>query len=292
MPKIVGGVAAALWKTPAADAWCRAAQACSAGACGACVFPAACSKLAAAFFAAVPGAVVFVVCPARVRYGKIVAEFAADSAAPLRARELLRKEPAWRAVCRGRLQAMGKQALPFFILFAFFIVLYLFFDAFSILHILLAVFGGIATVLGTMATFLPRLLLGKSMVLDAGAIGGIAALAAAFAVSLLLFGLAVFRTSPYRFGAAGKQKVRAMLPLMQQNLRLWLPTLVLSVVLLIVAYPELSLLLANVLGAAPLFAVKLRLHQIILLALTAISYLLLLPVRRYNTAAWSKKNEE
>ena len=231
---------------------------------------------------------VFVVGPARVRYGKILAAFTADASAPLRARALLQKETEWRIMCRGRVRRMGRQALPFYVLFAFLIVLYLLFDAFSILHVLLTVFGGIATALATMATFLPRLLLGKPMVLDAGAIGGIAALTVALAVCLLLFGLVVFRTSPYRFGVPDKQKIRVMMPLLKRNLRLWLPTLALAVVLLLFAYPQLSLLLANFLGAAPLFAVKLRLHQSILLALTVVSYFLLLPARRYNTAVWTK----
>lgn len=236
------------------------------------------------------------VCPARVRYAGLLFAFVKDESSPLRARDLLARDASWRAVCRGRIRLMRPWMLPMCALLLFMLPLFLFLHAFSAVNILLGVFGGVATVIGAMANFISRLLMGESPVQQAGILGGISVLAAVLAVCLGLFGLGVFRSSAYRFGfTAMLPKFAAMKPLFKQNLLLWVPTLALACVLALFSYGELGLLLSNLIGAAPGFSVKLQIHQTALLALTAVSYLLLLPLRKLNTAKWAQShasNEE
>jgi len=239
---------------------------------------------------------VWIVCPARVRYGGIMAAFAKDASAPLSRRIRPAGFAPWKGVCVDRAKKMRRYALPLLVLLAVLLLLFFCFHVFSALRILLGVFGAVATALGVVAAVLPRLLMGEAVVQQAGPLGGMGVLAFTLGVCLFLFGRGAFRTSAYRFGFTGLPKPDEMKPLRRQNLRLWLPTLVLFAVSLIVSYRELGLLFANFLGAAPLFAVKLHVPQILLLSLTAISYLLLVPIRKYNTAAWAVKrggiNEE
>ena len=240
-----------------------------------------------------PALWVWAVCPARARYGQTLAAFAKDPSAPLSARALTEKNTAWQGVCRGRARRMRRHALPLLVLLAALLLLFIYFGAFSALRILLGAFGPVAAALGTAAMLLPRLLTGEAVVQQASPLGAMGVLAAALGVCLFLFSRGAFRTSAYRFGfTAGLPEAKEMRPLFRQNLRLWLPTLVLFGASLIVSYRELGLLFANVLGAAPLFTVKLRIPQIVLLSLTAASYLVLLPVRKYNTAVWAVKRGE
>ena len=229
------------------------------------------------------------VCPARVRYARLLSAFAADEAAPLRSRELFLRDVSWREAYRGRVKRMRAWALPLVVLLLPLLSLFLFFNPFSAVNILFAVFGGVATVLGTMANFVSRLLLGESPVQQAGVLGGVTVLAAAFLFCLGLFGVGAFRSSAYRFGyTAAMPGLAAMKPLLWQNLRLWFPTLALLGLLLAFSSAELGLLFSNILGAAPVFSVKLQLHEIALLLLITLSYLLFLPVRKYNTAKWTR----
>lgn len=238
-----------------------------------------------------PALWVYFVCPARVRYGAIMAAFAKNEAAPLRARDLFVREPAWRAVCRGRLRLMRRWVLPFCAMLLFLLLLFWLANPFAALNVLLGVFGGIATVLGATAAFLPRLLMGEPMAPQAGILGGMAVLMAVLAACLFLFGRGAFRSSAYRFGyTAGMPENSGMMPLFKRNLLLWLPTLILLLALLALSPQELGLMFANVLGAAPLFTVKLHIPQIILASLTAVSYLLLLPIRKLNTVMWASEH--
>ena len=201
---------------------------------------------------------VLIVCPARVRYGQRVAALAEDPAAPLSARALLTDGSVWCGVCRGRIQLMRRWALPLVVLLAILIALFVFFNAFTVLGMLLIVF--------------------RTPVI----------LAIVLMACVALFGWSVFQTSAYRFGYTRRPKAGALKPLLKQNLLWWLPTLALLFALLAVGYRELGLLGSNLLGAAPLFSVKLRPFQLILLLLTVVSYLLLLPVRKYNAAVWAQ----
>ena len=240
-----------------------------------------------------PALWVYLVWPARVRYGEIVAAFAADPAAPLRARDLLVRDPAWADVCRGRAKLMRRQALPLCVQLLFLLLLFILANPFTAVKVLLDIFGGIATVLGAMAAFLPRLMMGEPMAAEAGLLGGMVVLAAVLALCLFQFGRGAFRSSACRFGyTAGMPEKGALEPLFKRNLRLWLPTLTLLLALCILYGQELGLMLANALGAAPLFAVKWQIPELILALLAAVSYLLALPVRKLNTAMWAREYEE
>ena len=213
-----------------------------------------------------------------------MAAYVANSGAPLFAKLLVHKEGAWRESCRGHLRLLRWQVLPLFTLLLFLLVLLWFLDVFAALKILLNVFAFIGSALATIAAFLPRLLMGEPAVAQTGILGGVITLFAALLLSAALFGRAAFRASLHRFGAEGKPKAGSMKPLFKTNMRIWLPTLCLSLLTLVFSYGELALLFANVLSAAPVFCVKLQIHQYSLLALTAISYFYLLPLRRYHTA--------
>lgn len=230
----------------------------------------------------------YFVFPARVRYGNLMAAFANDPSAPLRARDLLSREPAWAGVCRGRIRQMRWRALPLCAALLFLMFLFVLANPFTAVKALLDIFGGIATVLGAMAAFLPRLMMGEPVAREAGILGGLAVLAVVLGECLFLFGRGSFRTSGYRFGYTGPMpKKAAMEPLFKRNLRLWLPTLALLLILFVFYGQELGLMLANALGAAPLFSVKWQIPELVLALLAAASYLLLLPVRKWNTAVWA-----
>ena len=236
---------------------------------------------------------VYFVLPARVRYGAVMAAFVQNQAAPLRTRDLLQRDPAWRAVCRGRIKLMRWRALPLCAMLLFLLLVFALANAFAAVKVLLDVFGGIATVLSTTAAFLPRLFMGEPMAQQAGALGAVAVLVIVLAVCLGLFGWGAFRSSAYRFGyTADMPKKSGLTPLFKRNLLLWLPTLILLSAFGILSSQELGLMLANFLGAAPLFAVKLQIPQIILASLAAISYFILLPIRKLNTAAWTQNQNE
>lgn len=228
------------------------------------------------------------VCPARLRYAAAMADAAQGKVAVLSLRSLSQKDRPWIAACKTRARLLWRRALPLCALGLLMVVLLWFVNAFTALKVLMNVFGGLATVVGTMAAFIPRLLMGEAAVQPAGVAGGIAALAVVGVLSLALFGWSVFQTSPGRFGyTGGIPKAGALAPLLKKNLRLWLPTLALLLISLIFTYREIGLLFANLMSAAPVFAVKLRWHQITLLVLTAASYFALLPARKRNTALWA-----
>ena len=235
----------------------------------------------------------YFVLPARARYGAVVAAYVKDQSAPPRTRDLLQRDPAWRAVCRGRVKMMRLWALPLFAMLLFLLLLFLFVNVFAAVKALLDVFGGIATVLSAMAAFLPRLFMGEPMAQQAGALGAVAVLAIVLAVCLGLFGWGAFRSSAYRFGyTAGMPKKSGLTPLLKSNLLLWLPTLILLSAFGILSSQELGLMFSNFLGAAPLFTVKLQIPQIILASLAAVSYIILLPIRKLNTAIWAQNQLE
>ena len=234
---------------------------------------------------------IFVVCPARVRYGDALAALAADDTAPLGAGQMLKWREGWRGVCLGRITLIRRWALPLAILLVLLVLLFWIGGTYTAVGILLHSFGGVATVIGAVGMFLPRLAIGESIVQPAGLLGGMGVLLAVLALCLTLFGLGAFRSAGYRFGyTAGMPHVRDRKLLLKQNLRLWLPTLALLCILLLFAYQELGLLFANLLGAALLFSVTLQIHQIVLLVLTTVLYLLLLPIRKWNTAVWAHKD--
>jgi len=226
-----------------------------------------------------PALWVLLVCPARVRYGRQAAVLAGNASPD---------ERPWQDACKGRIRLMRWWALPLCVLLVFLLLLLWLTDAFSALYVIVSVFGGIATAMGVMANAVTRLLSGEALVQPAGVPGGIAMLIVILLICLALFGWGAFQTSLYRFGyTAGAPGADRMKPLRKQNLRLWLPTLGLALLLAVFSYQELGLVLANLLSVAPVFPVKLQWYQTALMALTAISYLVLLPARRLNTAAWA-----
>lgn len=228
-----------------------------------------------------------VVGPARIRYGEIMAAYTKDEGVPLKVRALFSNDRAWWNTFRGRVQLTYRWALPLAVLLVMIIPLFCFANAFSALKTILNVFIWIASAIATSAAFLPRLMMGEPAVVDAGITGGALALAAALLISICLFVWGVFQTGAYRFGYTRTPKAGDMKPLLIRNLLLWLPTLALFLVFAAFSYKELVLTLSNVLSAAPVFSVKPQLPQIVLAALTAISYCLLLPIRKRNTALWA-----
>ena len=229
---------------------------------------------------------VYAVCPMRVRYAGALTAIAQEQPVSLPFRGLFSKNRPWADVCRGRIRQMRWWSLPLCVLAGFLLLLLWTVDAFSAVKVLINVFGSIAAVITMVLLFIPRLIAGHAVLQPVGILGSVVTLVLVGSCSLILFGWGAFRTSGYRFGYTGKAKKGELKPLLQKNLRLWLPTLVLLIPLLAVSYQELGLLLANLISAAPVFTVKLQWYQIVLLTLTAISYFLQLPLRRLNTANW------
>ncbi len=241
--------------------------------------------------ALVPALWVLIVCPARVRYGQALAAFVKNPSTPLRARALL-QGGGWIPYFRARWKHMRANALPLVVLTAVCAVLLLV-NSFFGLSVVLSACSAVATGLGTVAAFLPRLMAGEAVWQPAGLLGGVAVLFVVFGVCLALFGVGSFRTSALRFGQpAGAATGGAMKPLLRENLTLWLPTLLLLAALLAFYYRETGLLLANFLGAAPLFSARPGVLQLALMAVCAVSYFIYLPVRKYNTARFAAGNGE
>ncbi|MBN1776558.1 MAG: hypothetical protein JW811_00395 [Clostridiales bacterium] len=228
-----------------------------------------------------------VVGPVRIRYGELMLAFSRDRSAPLRLKELLSRDQAWWRIFRGRVQLARGKALPFAALTLFFVLpLLLAGNVFAALKFILNVSVWTASLVATSAAFIPRLLMGEPLWVDAGILGGGIALAAAFALSYALLLWGVFQTGCYRFGYTRMPKPGTMRGLLSKNLALWTPTLLLFAAFCAVSYAEILLLLSNILSVAEVFTVKLQPLQIALLALTAASYCVLLPVRKWNTVRW------
>ncbi|MFH1513346.1 MAG: hypothetical protein ABIG45_08360 [Bacillota bacterium] len=228
-----------------------------------------------------------VVCPARIRYGELMAAFARDGSAPLNPRNLLIQKQSWRGVCRGRVELVRWPALPFCTLAILLLLMLIFLNPFSALRIILEVFTWIATALGTIAAFLPRLMAGEPPVAQASVLAGVITLAAMLFISFCLFLWGLFRTSAYRFGYPGMPRGSDMRKLLKNNLFLWMPTLALLLSLFLLSYGEIGLIIANVLSVGPVFSVKPQLLQLALAALAAVSYMVFLPLRKLNTAIWA-----
>jgi len=228
------------------------------------------------------------VCPMRARYAEALTAVVKEQPASLPLKGLLAKDRPWAALCKARVRRMRWWALPLCVLLCFTLVLLWTVDAFSAVKVLLHVFGGIAGAL----LLIPRLITGQAAGQPVGIAGAVITLVLAGAGSAILFGWGAFRTSGYRFGFTGEPKKGALKPLRKQNLRLWLPTLGLLVVLLAVSFQELGLLVANCISISPVFSVKLQWYQILLLVLTAATYILQLPLRRLNTAKWAAETKE
>ena len=221
---------------------------------------------------------VVVVGPTRIRYAEMMVAFTRDARAPIRVRELFSMNRAWWPVVRGRIQLMYRWILPLLVLLAVFLLPMLWFmNPFSAIRILVDASSFVATAAATAVAALPRLLMGESPVVQGGIAGGAIALTVAAAAALLLFVWGMFQTGAYRFGYTRMPKLRDARPLLRKNLALWLPTLILFCVFAAFAFSELMLLIANVISAEAVFTVKLRPPQIVLLSLTAVSYLLACP---------------
>jgi len=228
-----------------------------------------------------------VVGPVRIRYGELMAAFSKDQNAALKPLMLLSKEQAWRRVFLGRLQLVRGKAIPFAaVLLLLLLPLWLAGNVFSAIKFILNVFIWLASAVSASAAFIPRLLMGEPAWVDAGVAGGGLALAAVLALSCCLLLWGVFQTSAYRFGYTRLPKSGALKTLRRKNLLLWTPTLLFCAAFCVLSYAQIILLLSNILSVANIYAVKLRPPQIVLLALTVISYLALLPLRKWNTARW------
>ncbi len=230
---------------------------------------------------------VTVVFPARIRYGELMAAFARDGSSPLNPRDLLIQKQNWRGVIYGRVELVRWLALPFCTLTIILLLMLIFLNPFSVLRIILEGSTWIATALGTMAAFLPRLMMGEPPVAQASVLAGVITLSAMMFISLCLLIWGMFRTSAYRFGYPGMPRVSDMRMLLHNNLYLWMPTLALLFSLFLLSYGEIGLIVANVLSVNPVFSVKLQIPELILAALAVISYVLFLPLRKLNTAVWA-----
>ncbi len=233
----------------------------------------------------------YAVCPMRVRYGEALAAVAAGQPAELPLRGLLARDRAWAGVCKARIRMLRGWALPLCALVVFLLPLLWILDAFTLVKVLINVFGGIATAFAAVVMLVPRLITGSALVQPAGIAGAVIVLALFGLAALALFGWGMFRTSGYRFGFTGKPVKGSLKPLRNQNLRLWLPTLALLLVLVLLANQEMGLLFSNLISAAPLFTVKLQWYQLVVLVLTIVSYGMLLPVRKLNTAVWARQEQ-
>ncbi len=229
-----------------------------------------------------------VVGPVRVSYGAALAAYAHDPAAPLTLHRLYSRRQTWHQSFLGRLQLMRFTPLPLVLLSAFILLsLWATPNMFAALKALLNVPGWIASAIATVFAAVPLLLLGKPVWVDAGVLGGVILLAVLFLASLVWFLWGAFQTGGYRFGYEHLPQKGALRPLLQKNLLLWLPTFILLIALAAVSYQELVLLAANLLSMEPAFGFKLGWLPSALLLATVISYLLLLPLRRYHTARWA-----
>ena len=232
-----------------------------------------------------------VVGPVRIRYGEIVAAFAKDTAAPLKAGDLFVRERPWQHTTRERLQLMHGRALPLIVLSALVLLpLWMMGNVFAALKLVIGVPSWIASAAATAVAFIPRLIMGKALWVDAGVLGGAVTLGVLFAASLFICLWGIFQTVAYRFGYKRLPIRGALKPLRSQNLILWAPTLILLAALIVFAHQELLLLLANVLSVEAVFTVKLQPLHIVLAGLAAASYILLVPLRKYHTARWAAEH--
>lgn len=234
---------------------------------------------------------VLLICPLRQRYGKAIAGIVKNGDSPLSLRGLI-KDRSWVPACKGRWHLLRWWALPTVVLGVSLLLLLWVVNALSAVRVLLGVFGGFTAAMSTMATFIPRLLMGEALVQPAGFAASMAMMLVLLLISLVLFGFGMFQTSQYRFGRTKMPKAGTLKPLRRQNLRVWLPTLGFLLLTLVFASRELGLLLSNVLSISRAFTVKLRWYQIVLLVLTAGSYFAGLPIRKYNTAVWAAGGED
>jgi len=232
-----------------------------------------------------------VVGPMRVRYGAALTALARDPAASLSLRQLYQNGKPWHHTFRGRVDLMRGRSLPMAVIIAFILApLWMMDNVFAAIETLLTIPAWIASAIATVVAFLPRIIAGKPAWVDAGVLGGMIVLAVLLLASCVLFLWAVFQTSAHRFGYTRLPRKGTLKPLLGQNTLLWLPTIVLGAALLTFAYQELLLVFANFISIEAVFVVKFEPLQLALLGATGLSYILLLPLRRYNTARWAAEH--
>ncbi len=233
-----------------------------------------------------------VVGPVRIRYGATIAAYARDASAPLTLQSLCNREKPWHQSFLGRAQLLGVKVLPLIVLSAFILIpLWAMDNVFAALQALLGAPSWIASAIATVFAAIPRLIMGKPVWVDAGVLGGGLVLAVLFVACLALYLWGVFQTGAHRFGFERLPKKGAQRTLRRKNLLLWLPTLVLCVALCVVSYQELILLAANLLSVEAVFSVKFHTATLVLSGLMIVSYILILPLRRYNTALWAADHD-